>query len=425
MDAQFGLLGRVLGHSWSRQIHTYLGSTPYSYFEKEPEEVKDFISKGTWKGINVTIPYKRQAFELADQTSERAQMVGVSNTLIRKKDGSIYADNTDISGFIWLVNDFCTKKLEVSAKDLLQNKNVLVFGNGGASQAVQAGLTSLGATPCVVDLKGELDYEHALSACSDAVLIVHTTPVGMYPNCPRALYSASDLAQLKKLKGVIDVVYNPMRTGICLAAEELGIPSTSGLGMLVAQAKYASEQFQDKHLSDELITKLVTTLTRTQENIVLIGMPGAGKTSTGKRLAKLLDRPFADLDMEFERKTGKTPAEVISHEGEDAFREQESSICEEIGKKAGLVIAAGGGVVTRPQNYKFLHQNGHIIWIRRPLSELSSKNRPLSQTKGVEALARERYTLYERFADETLCCQGSADKDAAAIASRYIPEENA
>ena len=343
MNDQFGLLGRILGHSWSKQIHAVLGITDYSYFEKEPEEVKDFIRNGAWKGINVTIPYKRQAFELADSTSARAQMVGVANTLIKRPDGSIYADNTDISGFIWLLEDFCARSFGCTAREIVGGKPVLVFGNGGASQAVQAGLSSFDADVHVVDLNGELNYHNALERVPDAVLIVHTTPVGMYPNCPAALYNAQELKALKALKGICDVVYNPLRTGMCLVAEELGIPYVCGLGMLCAQAKYASEQFQDKTLSDDVITDLIQRLTQSQENIVLIGMPGAGKTSTGKRLAKLLNRPFADLDVEFERTYELCPADVITQEGEDAFRAKESEVTAEVAKRSGLVIAAGGG----------------------------------------------------------------------------------
>lgn len=416
---RFGLLGRKLGHSYSALIHKELGSAPYDLIELEPEEVEPFVREGSWQGLNVTIPYKRDAARLADVRSERVERLGVSNTLVKRADGSIFAENTDVLGFAYLLERFSREELgAASAKDALSGKPVLVLGSGGASQAVQAALRDAEAEVSVISRKGDDTYETLLERHADASLIVNTTPVGMYPSCPATPVDEETLAKLPRLEGILDVVYNPRRTGICLAAEKLGLPSASGLSMLVAQAYFASELFQDKDIPEEAIAKIEQDILATTDNLLLIGMPGSGKTTTGKHLAHVLHRPFIDMDDAYQMEYGRSAAEAITEDGEKAFRQQESALLAKTASRSGLVISCGGGVVTVPQNYPLLHQNSFIIMLDRPIETLETKGRPLSQSKGLEKLAEERLPLYRAWADLVLPCTGTPKGDAAAIIAR-------
>ncbi|MDO4849205.1 MAG: shikimate kinase [Coriobacteriia bacterium] len=412
----FGLLGRKLGHSWSKPIHEQLGSAPYSHIELEPEEVAPFIREnGSWRGLNVTMPYKLDAARLADERSPRVEALGAANTLVRREDGSVFAENTDVLGFSWMLGRFCSRELGSDAATVLAGKKALVLGSGGASQAIQASLADTGADVVVVSRSGADNYGNLVERNADAALIVNTTPVGMYPNCPGTPVAEEDLARMPGLLAVLDIVYNPRRTGICLAAEHLGIPSESGLAMLVAQAFFASELFQAKKLDEALIEGIEASIYRQTQNIVLIGMPGAGKTTTGRRLAHLLGRPFVDVDEAVAQKCGRSAASIIETDGEDAFRRIETEVTGECCARSGLVVACGGGVVTRPENRDLLRQNGTVIMIDRPLSELSSNGRPMSRAKGVERLAAERMDAYRSWSDARIACSGSAEGDAAQI----------
>ena len=408
----FGLLGRTLGHSWSPRIHAILGSTPYGLFEREPNEVVDFIRTGSWRGINVTIPYKRDAAQAADECTKRVEQLGVANTLVRRTDGSILAENTDVLGFAWMLERFSVRELGRSAQEAFGGKKALVLGSGGASQAVQAALREVGAQVVVISRSGAETYEGLESRHRDATLIVNTTPVGMFPHCPDSPLAESTMQALPHLCAVLDVVYNPERTGICLAAERLGIPYESGLAMLVAQARFASELFQSKELDDAVVEQIETEIRTQTRNVIYIGMPGCGKTSAGRRLARITGRPFVDLDDSFSMEHDIDPATCIRTRGEEAFRALETQTAASYGAQSGLVIACGGGIVTKRRNYDLLHQNGTIIMLDRPISELSSANRPLSQTKGVERLAQERMALYREWADVVIPCTGSAMGDA-------------
>lgn len=414
-SAPFGLLGRTLGHSWSPRIHTTLGSAPYGLFEREPEEVTDFVRNGSWRGINVTIPYKRQAAELADVRSPRVERLGVANTLVKREDGSIFAENTDVLGFARMLERFCAREFATTTAEAFAHKKALVLGSGGASQAVRAALEDIGAHVVIISRTGTETYQTLVERHADAELLVNTTPVGMYPNCPNAPIREDVLTRLTSLRALIDVVYNPERTGLCLMAERLGIPHESGLAMLVAQALYASELFQGKELDPSCLDRIESDILRSTRNVVFIGMPGCGKTSAGKRLARMVGRPFVDLDDAFVVDHGQTPAECILTHGEETFRALESETTASYCARSGLVVACGGGVVTQERNYDLLHQNATIVFLDRPLDELSSDNRPLSQSKGVARLAQERMPLYRSWADITLPCTGSAEGDAAEV----------
>lgn len=415
-DVTFGLLGRTLGHSWSPQIHARLGSTPYDLIELEPDEVKPFVREGSWRGLNVTIPYKRVAAEAADVLSDRVAALGVANTLVHLEDGRIFADNTDVLGFDAMLRSFAEERLGMDADEAFAGKKVLVLGTGGAAQAVSYVLEALhGCRVAFVSRTGDSTYENLTELHGDAALVVNTTPVGMFPHCPASPLSDEVFTHLPELRGVLDVVYNPLRTGICLQAERHGIPSESGLAMLVWQAVYASERFQGIELDHRLANQVLTELRGSIGNIALIGMPGAGKTTSGRSLAHAIRRPFIDLDDAFEIRYGMSAAECIKSLGEAAFRERETEVLAFYGARSGAVIACGGGVVTQARNYDLLHQNSTIVFIDRPLEELSDRGRPISQARGIEELARERMGLYRSWADHVLTCTGSAAGDARAI----------
>lgn len=415
-DVTFGLVGRTLGHSWSPQIHASLGSTPYELIELEPDEVTPFIREGSWRGLNVTIPYKRVAAEAADERSPRVEALGVANTIVRRDDGSVYADNTDVLGFSTMLDGFARDNFGADARSAFAEKKALVLGTGGAARAVSYALREhAGAQVAFVSRTGSSTYDRIEELHGDAALIVNTTPVGMYPNCPASPLEDGLIGRLANLEGVLDVVYNPMRTGICQQAERAHLPFASGLPMLVWQALHASELFQGNTLDPSLANTIVADIRRQTENVIFIGMPGVGKTTCGRSLARLTRRPFIDLDDAFSVDTGISPAAFITTYGEEAFRARETAILKSYAARSGLIIACGGGVVTREENYPALHQNGTIVFIDRPLAELSIKGRPLSQTRGVEQLAAERMDLYRAWADHAVTCTGTPSGDAEMV----------
>ena len=371
-----------------------------------PDQLGDFIRNGDFQGLNVTIPYKTTMLALCDDLTEAAAAIGSVNTVVRHPDGSLFGDNTDAAGFEGLV-----WKSRIS----IRGRKCLVLGSGGASLSVQYVLHKLGAGEIVVISRSGPDNYENLAKHADAEVIVNTTPVGMYPNCPATPVSREVMARLEGLAGVLDIVYNPERTELCLIAEELGIPRESGLAMLVGQARFSSELFQGHAIEDELLEKIEDELRSLTRNVVLIGMPGAGKTSCGKRLARMLGRPFVDIDEAILADTGRSAAQIIQEDGEDAFRRVETEVTASYCKRSGMVIACGGGVVTRPQNRDLLRQNGRVVLVDRPLDELSDKGRPVSQAKGVERLAAERMHLYHEWADVILRCTGSAQSDAELV----------
>ena len=388
-----GLLGRKLSHSYSPAIHSLLGDYNYSLFEKEPEQVADFIKNGSWDGLNVTIPYKKDAFALCDECSPLAKELGSVNTLVRLGNGRIFGENTDAWGF-----DQMLSRVRVDCR----GKKALVLGSGGASVTVQAVLRLAGANVVVVSRTGENNYEN-LHLHKDAEILVNTTPVGMYPNNGE---SPVDLDDLPNLKAVLDLIYNPAGTKLILDAEARAIACESGLYMLVAQAVRASELWTGKEIPTEKMEAVWKTVGFSMMNIVLIGMPGSGKSTVGKFLAAETGRKFVDSDEELVKKIGEIPA-FFAKNGEEAFRKEETAVLAELGKQSGLVIATGGGVVTRAENYPLLHQNGKIFWLCRDLEKLPADGRPLSQREGVEALFAKRKPLYERFADCVVDNNGS------------------
>lgn len=398
----YGLLGKQLGHSYSPTIHGLFGSVPYDLYEVQPEELEDFLRSANWDGLNVTIPYKKAVVNFCQELSPLAQRLGSVNTLIRRPDGSIYGDNTDYDGFLSMV-----KRINVSCA----GKKALVLGSGGASVTVQAVLQELGAEVVVISRSGENNYEN-LARHADAAILVNATPVGMYPDNG---VSPVMLDAFPRLEAVLDLIYNPSRTTLMLSAERLNIPCISGLYMLVAQATRASELFTGKAISREMTEDAWRKIGLDMENLILVGMPGCGKTAVGTLLAKALGRPFWDADMELEKVTGIPAGEYIRLHGEDAFRKAETAVLRKLGAISGAVIATGGGCVTREENYPLLHQNGRIFWLTRNLSLLPKTGRPLSQTLGIEALYEARKDSYHRFADRIIPNDGTPEEAVQTI----------
>ena len=397
-----GLLGETLGHSYSPMIHHALADYDYRLFEKEPEELEDFLKNGDFTGLNVTIPYKKDVIPFLDELSPRAKTLGAVNTIVRR-NGKLIGHNTDYFGF---------ETMLLSTGVSLQGKKALVCGSGGASSTACAVLKAHGANVVVLSRTGKDNYQN-LNRHSDAALIVNATPVGMYPNVEAS--PIEDLAAFPMLEGVLDLVYNPARTSILLKAEALGIPCVNGLRMLVAQAKESAEWFTGEPIDDSCIEMIYSRLRRQMENIILIGMPGCGKTTVGASLAKILSRPLKDADAELEQAVGRKITEILPTDGEASFRSLESETLLDLGKQSGLVIATGGGCVTIPNNYEKLHRNGTIVWLKRDLDLLPTDGRPLSQTGHLQEMYQKRAPLYARFADFSVENSGDPQETAEEI----------
>ena len=383
---EYGLLGEKLGHSFSPQIHRDLAGYDYQLLPTPPEAVEDLFARRAFQGLNVTIPYKRTVMPLCDEIDPRAAAIGAVNTVVNQ-NGRLTGYNTDIDGFLYMA-----RRAGVD----MAGKKVVILGSGGTSRTARAAAGELGAREIVtVSRHGEDNYQN-LSRHADAQVLVNTTPVGMYPNWGQSPVS---LESFPALEGVLDVVYNPLRTALLLQAEERGLPCSCGLPMLVAQAKRAAELFTGQNIDDSRTEAVLHGLRRQLTSIVLIGMPGCGKTTVGRALAGKLGRTFVDLDEEIVRRAGTSIPEIFAREGEAGFRERESALVREFGERTGLVVSTGGGVVTRRENYIPLKQNGLLLHLRRDPAALPTDGRPLSQATAPEELWRRRAPLYAAFAD--------------------------
>ena len=396
-----GLLGRKLGHSYSPQIHAYVGDYSYELFEREPEDVESFLKNGDFTAINVTIPYKKTVMPSCILT-DTAKYMGSVNTIVRQPDGSLLGHNTDYFGFTSMVQK---SGLNVTGK------KCLVLGSGGASVTAVKVLIEMGAAVVVISRSGEDNYEN-LHRHADAAVICNCTPVGMYPHNG---VSPVDLDLFPNLEGVLDMIYNPARTKLLMDAADRGLVAENGLWMLVAQAKEAAEWFLNKKLPDSLIQFVYGKMRQQMENIILIGMPGCGKSTVGKALAEELGKQFVDADAELEKTFGKSIPDIFAEEGEAGFREKETTVLTELGKKSGLVIATGGGCVTQKRNYPLLHQNGTIFWLQRDLDVLPTEGRPLSLSNKLTDMYAVRKPLYEAFADHTIDNNGATEETVCQI----------
>ena len=387
---KLGLIGEKLGHSFSPAIHTKLGTPDYSLFELKPEELETFLERGEFDGLNVTIPYKKAVIPYCAELTEQAKRIGSVNTIIRRADGTLLGHNTDYDGFLYMIH---SSGVEV------QGKKCLILGTGGASLTVRTVLEDLSAGEIVfISRTGENNYQN-LDRHADARIIVNTTPVGMYPRNGEA---PLNVRAFPALEGVFDLIYNPARTRLMLDAERLGIPAVNGLGMLVAQAKAASERFRDIAIPDHVVEDITREIEKQTKNLILVGMPGCGKSTIGRKLAARLDRPLVDTDEEIVKRIGCTIPEYFASHGEEEFRKREHEVLRDFSSRSGQIIATGGGIVTRPENMDSLRENSVVVFLRREIEKLPTRGRPISQSNDLYELYEKRRPLYEAAADVTV-----------------------
>ena len=404
-----GLLGEKLGHSYSPAIHAMLADYDYRLYEKTPAELEDFLLRGEWDGLNVTIPYKKAVIPCCTELSETAKRCGSVNTLIRLPGGGIRGENTDAYGFAYLLRSLGFDPA---------GKKAVIFGSGGAAATVRAVLEARGAREIVtLSRRGQDNYDH-LDRHSDAQLVVNATPVGMFPHNGEA---AASLSSFENCEAVADLIYNPARSTLLMEAEARGLPCVNGLGMLVAQAKRSCELFLGAAIPDGEVARIEDELARGMGNIILIGMPGCGKSTIARLLAEKTGRELCESDTLIEREAGLPIPEIFRREGEEGFRSRETAALTALGKLSGKVIATGGGCVTREENYPPLHQNGVIVRLLRDPGKLPKEGRPISLRSDLGELYEQRRPYYERFADFAVSNDGTPEETVRAILEKLDP----
>ena len=444
-DKLYGLIGRKLGHSWSPPIHKALGCKDYRLIQLERAELADFLRREDIGGLNVTIPYKRDVMPLCDEIDPEAAAIGSVNTIVRR-DGKLYGYNTDIDGFLYMLR---------RAGIALRGKKVVILGSGGAALTAQAAAKrERAAEIAVISRSGPDNYDNLPQRHGDAQVLVNTTPVGMWPNVEA---SPVDLRVLSRVTAVVDVIYNPRRTNLILQAEGINrvlqdlkkgpasqrwnpdlakfgltpegweinqifrgfrtglMQYTGGLPMLVAQAVRAEELFFDKRIPNLSLELLISGLQRDMTNIVLVGMPGCGKSTVGKALSALSGLPLVDLDEEIVRQAGRPIPEIFAQEGEQAFRDLESRVLAEAMAQPGRIVATGGGCVLRPENRLTMRRGGRVYFIQRALEDLPTDGRPLSQAGRLEEMYLVRQPLYDAAADASILNNAPAAETAREI----------
>lgn len=402
---EYGLIGEKLGHSYSQMIHARLADYRYELKEVAPERLDAFIEARNFRGLNVTIPYKQAVMKHCAELSPEAMEVGSVNTLIVRPDGSLFGHNTDIDGFIYML-----RRGEIDPA----GAKAVILGSGGTSLTARAALTKLGAREIVtVSRKGPVDYAALYAEHADAEILVNATPVGMYPKNGA---SPVELDRLPGVRGVADVIYNPEKTALILAAQAKGIPAVSGLSMLVAQAREAAELFAGHAIPAGRVEDIVSEIGAQTLNLILVGMPGCGKTTLGQAVAAALHREFVDCDAEIVRRAGKSIPEIFAQDGEGAFRTLESGVLADVCRGHGLVISTGGGAVLRAENRDAMRQNGRVCLIRRALALLPRDGRPLSASEdAVARLWEARRAAYETAADFPVENVGTVEEAAEKI----------
>ena len=405
---QYGLIGEKLGHSYSVEIHGMISDEPYELREIPREKLEGFLRERDFRGINVTIPYKQAVMPYLDEISETARAIGAVNTVVNR-GGRLKGYNTDCDGLTRLIRRVCPD---------IRGKKVLIAGTGGTSRTAAYAAGQLGAAQVIrmsrSGKEGAVRYEDAAREHGDAEIIINTTPCGMFPdNGGKPL----ELEAFPKVQAVIDAVYNPLRTRLVLEAMDKGIPAEGGLFMLAAQAVRAAELFRDTQFPPETAERVWDAVRRMKENTVLIGMPGSGKSAVAAALGRMTGRPVVDTDAKIVQAVGMEITEIFRTLGEAAFREMETKVIRECGRKAGIIISTGGGAPMRRENVDALRQNGRIVLLERELSELMpTDDRPLGNTREkMEALYRERMPVYRAAADCAVPVEGTAEDVAGII----------
>jgi len=403
MRAPCGLIGHPLSHSFSKGIHERFGRYEYELVPLEADELAPFLRAKAFQGLNVTIPYKRAVIPFLDALSPRARAVGAVNTVVRRADGSLFGDNTDVYGLETLAR---RHGIPMAGK-------VVVFGNGGAARAVRAVAEAAGGRAVCVSRHGADATYGELAAHADADCVVNATPVGMFPETEAQV---ADLSLFKKAKGFVDLIYNPARTRLLQQAEELGLPHAGGLGMLVGQARKACELFTGEPLDDAVEEAVLDDIAKETRSLVLVGMPGSGKSSLARAWAEKLGRQGFDTDREIVARAGKSIPRIFAEDGEKAFRAWEKEVVRDFGKQSGIVLATGGGAVMDPENRKNLRQNALVVRVTRPLEALPRDGRPLSKDlDALAALEKAREPFYRAVADATVANDGTFDEALAKL----------
>lgn len=402
---KYGLIGEKLSHSFSKPIHESIADYDYEIKEIKRDELDSFMKEKSFCGINVTIPYKAAVIPYLDYVSQDAMKIGAVNTVVNRQ-GKLYGYNTDFGGMKALI--------ENEGFDF-KNAKILILGSGGTSKTARAVSEALGASNIItVSRSGEVNYGNALLLHGDCDYIINTTPCGMYPN--NDTY-AIDPRDFNKLKGVVDVVYNPLETPIVRLAKEKGVKGVTGLYMLVAQAVLACEIFTEKKLEVKKITgEVFSKIKKEKQNIVLIGMPGCGKSTIGKALSELTGRKIIDTDDIIKEKYGEI-SDIFSNYSEDFFRDKESEAVKEVSKNSGYIIATGGGAILRKENIDLLRQNGVIFFLNRPIEDIiPTADRPLSSDyAALKKRFDERYDKYISAMDYEIFVDGDPENAAEKI----------
>ncbi len=400
---EYGLIGEKLGHSFSPLLHARFGDYDYVLNEVSKADIDTFFETAPFSGVNVTIPYKELAMEYCTP-DDNAKAIGCVNTLVKGASGG-KGYITDTYGF-----EYMLRRAGIEAVGM----RAVILGSGGTCRTAAYTLSRLGAKEITIvsrhpadialNLKCPVKYVSYEDIPEDLEILVNTTPVGMYPQCSDIPLDISN--NYVNLRAVIDVIYNPLSTRLVYNAKKRGIAATGGLSMLVAQGYFASKLFTGGRLgndpvgtlTDEEIAKLeevIDSIAQTAGNIVLTGMPGSGKSTVAKILAKRLGLEMVDTDELFTEENGITPEDCIRQNGESAFRALEKKAVYLSAQKGGRVIATGGGVVLDPENIEMLSLNGTIVFINRKLSDLATEGRPLSEgNENLKALYYKRLPIY-------------------------------
>lgn len=405
---KYGLIGEHLKHSYSCEIHAQIADYEYELHEIPPSGLGEFLKKREFNAINVTIPYKQDVIPYLDEISDTAKRIGAVNTIVNR-NGRLYGDNTDFAGMLALA-----KHIGVDMK----GRKVLILGTGGASKTGHALAEYMGAQSVFYVSRsgkdGSISYEQAVTEHSDAQIIINATPVGMFPKQDGR---PIDISALPKLEGVIDAIYNPLRTNLILDAQERGIPAEGGLYMLSAQAVHASAVFRDIPLDESLVDKAFKSVKNDKQSIVLIGMPSSGKTTVGRILAEKCGKQLADTDEYIVRRIGMPISDFFAKHGEAEFRKIEKETVAELSATGGRIIATGGGAVLDAENVRALKQNGVLVFLdRRPENLIATDDRPLaSRRSALEKLYAERYDIYCAAAELHIDANTTPEAEADAI----------